>query len=100
MAHIFGGLRGPQCLSCFRRFTGVVRGEPWLALAGPANQHVRGKKKIAKQTTIKVRLLADIPRYGRKGRKVKSISLAILMRFDDRLDYTNCTWTNAKFLAS
>lgn len=67
MAHLFGGLRGPQCLSCFRRFTGVVRGESWFVPVGPTHQQVRGKKKVAKQTTIKVRLLADIPRYGRKG---------------------------------
>jgi hypothetical protein len=30
-------------------------------------QQVRGKKKLAKISTIKVRLLEDVPRYGRQG---------------------------------
>jgi hypothetical protein len=38
--------------------------DAWVSSTRP---QIRGKKKLAKSTTIKVRLLADIPRYGRKG---------------------------------
>lgn len=53
----------PQCLSCMRRALNGFN-DAWVASTRPL---IRGKKKLAKSTTIKVRLLADIPRYGRKG---------------------------------
>ncbi|KAI9738909.1 MAG: hypothetical protein M1818_005222 [Claussenomyces sp. TS43310] len=63
MASLVGSSRTPQCMSCMRRVTAGF-GDAWLA---PARQQVRGKKKLAKVTTIKVRLLEDLPRYGRQG---------------------------------
>jgi hypothetical protein len=53
----------PQCLSCMRRTLNGFN-DAWVSSTRP---QIRGKKKLAKSTTIKVRLLADIPRYGRKG---------------------------------
>jgi hypothetical protein len=38
--------------------------DSWLA---SAQQQVRGKKKLVKQSTIKVRLLRDVTRYGKQG---------------------------------
>jgi hypothetical protein len=48
--------------------------DTWLSSTRP---QARGKKKLAKSTTIKVRLLADIPQYGRKGNENVTIYLFI-----------------------
>jgi len=63
MASLLRSSQAPQCLSCIRRATAGI-GDAWIATS---QQHVRGKKKLAKQTTIKVRLLTDVRRYGRQG---------------------------------
>jgi len=54
--------RPPQCLSCICRAT-----EGFRSVVSQARQQVRGKKKAAKVTTVKVRLLQNVPRYGREG---------------------------------
>jgi hypothetical protein len=36
-------------------------------LRAPASQQIRGKKKVAKATTINVKLRANIAGFGRKG---------------------------------
>jgi hypothetical protein len=63
MASLMGSLRAPQCLPCMRRVNASFN-DAWLA---SAQQQVRGKKKLVKQTTIKVRLLRDVTRYGKQG---------------------------------
>ena len=53
----------PHCSSCTRRLTSSVFSE-WR----PSQQQVRGKKKLANTpSTITVRLLKDVPTFGRKG---------------------------------
>jgi hypothetical protein len=47
---------------CIRRIAGF--GD---ALQFPVAQQIRGKKKLARATTIKVKLLRDIAGFGRKG---------------------------------
>jgi hypothetical protein len=57
--------RAPQCSSCIRRFAAGF-GE---SFAAPTRQQAtRGKKKLAKVSTVNVRLLEDIKRYGRQGK--------------------------------
>jgi hypothetical protein len=63
MSLVSFSLGRPQCLSCIRRALNGFN-HAWVSSTRP---QIRGKKKLAKSTTIKVRLLADIPRYGRKG---------------------------------
>lgn len=63
MSSLVGSLRAPQCMSCMRRVTTSV-GDAWLA---STKQQVRGKKKLAKVTTVNVRLLKDVTRYGKQG---------------------------------
>lgn len=63
MASLMGSLRAPQCMSCMRRVNASFN-DSWLA---SAQQQVRGKKKLVKQSTIKVRLLRDVTRYGKQG---------------------------------
>ncbi|KAI9815259.1 MAG: hypothetical protein M1827_002739 [Pycnora praestabilis] len=54
----------PQCSNCFRRFFALAF-DNWV---GSSRQQVRGKKKLARPTSsIKVRLLQDVPRFGRQG---------------------------------
>jgi hypothetical protein len=56
----------PQCISCIRRALNPFRPSP----ASPSlfQQQLRGKKKLVKPaSTIKVKLLKDIKRYGPKG---------------------------------
>jgi hypothetical protein len=36
--------------------------------AAPGRQQVRGKKRLAKVTTVKVQLLQNVPGYGRRGK--------------------------------
>ncbi|RFU33080.1 hypothetical protein B7463_g3240, partial [Scytalidium lignicola] len=56
--------RAPQCITCVRRIAGTFAD----TVSVPARQQVRGKKKLARASNnIKVRLLRDIPHYGRKG---------------------------------
>ncbi|KAH8808189.1 hypothetical protein F5884DRAFT_359311 [Xylogone sp. PMI_703] len=56
--------RAPQCINCVRRIVGSFPDR----VSTPIRQQVRGKKKLAKASNnIKVRLLQDIPHYGRKG---------------------------------
>lgn len=45
----------PKCPSCIR------------PLAGGAFQQIRGKKKVAKVTTVTVRLLKDVAKFGKAG---------------------------------
>lgn len=45
----------PKCPSCIR------------PLVGGAFQQIRGKKKVAKITTVTVRLLKDVPKFGQAG---------------------------------
>lgn len=46
-----------------RRVTTSV-GDAWLA---STKQQVRGKKRLAKVSTVNVRLLKDVTRYGKEG---------------------------------
>ncbi|CZR62002.1 uncharacterized protein PAC_11899 [Phialocephala subalpina] len=55
--------RAPQCISCIRRLSGSVGG----SFNVHAGQQVRGKKKLAKVSTIRVQLLQNVPGYGRRG---------------------------------
>ncbi|KAJ5047287.1 uncharacterized protein L3040_003120 [Drepanopeziza brunnea f. sp. 'multigermtubi'] len=55
--------KAPQCLSCIRRVTSSL-GEAFHFSAG---QHIRGKKNLAKVSTVKVHLLQNIPGYGKRG---------------------------------
>lgn len=50
-------------MSCMRRVTTSV-GDAWLA---STKQQVRGKKQLAKTSTVNVRLLRDVTRYGKEG---------------------------------
>ncbi|KAI9717322.1 MAG: hypothetical protein M1812_004849 [Candelaria pacifica] len=57
-------MRTPQCTTCLRRIfaLGLENGH------APSRQQIRGKKKTARSTSdIKVRLLEDVPAYGRQG---------------------------------
>jgi hypothetical protein len=54
--------RAPQCVSCIRRVARL--GD---AIAMPAGQQVRGKKRLVKIPTVDVQLLRNVPGYGRKG---------------------------------
>ncbi|KAG0649726.1 hypothetical protein D0Z07_3901 [Hyphodiscus hymeniophilus] len=54
--------RAPQCLSCIRRVSGLED-----SLRSLSGQQIRGKKKLAKATTINVKLRANIAGFGRKG---------------------------------
>ncbi|KFY34906.1 hypothetical protein V494_06379 [Pseudogymnoascus sp. VKM F-4513 (FW-928)] len=63
MSSLVGSLRAPQCMSCMRRVTTTV-GDAYLA---STKQQVRGKKHVAKATTVNVRLLKDVTRYGKQG---------------------------------
>lgn len=53
----------PKCPSCIR------------PLAGGAFQQIRGKKKLAKVTTVTVRLLKDVAKFGQAGMLAGGISL-------------------------
>jgi Ribosomal protein L9, N-terminal domain len=53
----------PQCLSCIRRITGSLRD----VFQVPGHQQIRGKKRLAKVSTVKVHLLQNVPGYGRRG---------------------------------
>ena len=64
MSSLVGSLRAPQCMSCVRRATASFN-DAWLA---STKQQVRGKKKLAKVTTVNVRLLKDVTRYGKEGK--------------------------------
>lgn len=56
--------RTPLCLNCLRRTIGDDISQSFF----PFHRQLRGKKKTAKRpTTINVKLLQDIPGYGRKG---------------------------------
>ncbi|KAE8452338.1 hypothetical protein EG329_001038 [Mollisiaceae sp. DMI_Dod_QoI] len=55
--------REPRCLSCIRRLSSSFEN----VINAPAGQQVRGKKKLAKVSTVKVHLLQNIPGYGRRG---------------------------------
>lgn len=69
--------RSPTCLSCLRRLASPIASSSsssgrWgpLTAATHAQVQVRGKKKSARrqdQVGIVVRLLEDIPKFGRKG---------------------------------
>ena len=63
MASFTAASKYQLCSSCMRRaFLGDV------SLPRPLAQYqVRGKKKLAKRTTINVKLLADVRGYGPKG---------------------------------
>lgn len=64
--------KSPQCISCVRRITGVFSDAVFV----PPRAQVRGKKKLAKASNnIKVKLLRDIPHYGRQGTAIKSAEL-------------------------
>ncbi|ELR02631.1 hypothetical protein VC83_01032 [Pseudogymnoascus destructans] len=63
MSSLVGSLRAPQCMSCMRRVTMSV-GDAWLA---STKQQVRGKKRLAKVSTVNVRLLKNVARYGKEG---------------------------------
>ncbi|KAH0541412.1 hypothetical protein FGG08_004102 [Glutinoglossum americanum] len=64
MAYPLRAFRAPECSSCMRL---LLVGESWSTR--PLQQRVRGKKKLAKDVDmrLKVRLLIDVPKYGRKG---------------------------------
>ena len=54
----------PRCTSCLRR----ALHEPRTAANPLAQQPVRGKKNQARPSSaLRVRLLQDVPRYGRQG---------------------------------
>ena len=55
----------PLCAACLRN---LANAEP-QAFASPFWIQARGKKKLPKEQNILVKLLADIPGYGRKGQK-------------------------------
>ncbi|CAL3964157.1 unnamed protein product [Diplocarpon coronariae] len=55
--------KAPKCMSCVRRVARSL-GD---ALNLSTSQQVRGKKKLAKVSTVKVHLLQNIPGYGRRG---------------------------------
>ncbi|KAI9835986.1 MAG: hypothetical protein M1837_003553 [Sclerophora amabilis] len=55
---------GPRCTSCsYRLISSAFNARPNIV----SQQQFRGKNKAAKIETIKVRLLQDVDRYGRKG---------------------------------
>lgn len=68
MAHLVSSFKNPLCFSCIRRIIGDDIAQSWF----PFHRQVRGKKKIAQPTTIKVKLLQDIKGYGKKGRALKA----------------------------
>ncbi|KUJ07979.1 uncharacterized protein LY89DRAFT_691294 [Mollisia scopiformis] len=55
--------RAPQCMSCVRRISGSLAD----SFSIHAGQQVRGKKKLAKVSTIRVQLKQNVPGYGRRG---------------------------------
>ncbi|KAI9832935.1 MAG: hypothetical protein M1819_003965 [Sarea resinae] len=64
MASHLGALRIPQCLSCVRQLSGTAG----AGFSSALRQQIRGKKKLARPTSsIRVRLLQDVTRYGRQG---------------------------------
>ncbi|EMC92927.1 hypothetical protein BAUCODRAFT_77191 [Baudoinia panamericana UAMH 10762] len=57
----------PQCSACLRSYVWSVFGEPAVPPTA-LRQQVRGKKKMANlSSTVPVRLLRDVKRFGRKG---------------------------------
>ena len=54
--------KAPQCLLCIRRVTRL--GDSVSLSAG---QQIRGKKKLAKISSVDVQLLQNVPGYGRRG---------------------------------
>ncbi|KAI9759805.1 MAG: hypothetical protein M4579_002104 [Chaenotheca gracillima] len=57
----------PRCASCVRQLTRSATNGSRLGQNVLNQQPLRGKKKMAKIQTIKVRLLEDVDAYGRKG---------------------------------
>lgn len=58
----------PQCVSCIRRALTPFRTSSF-------QQQTRSKKKLAKpSTTIKVKLVRDVPRFGRSGETLIQLS--------------------------
>ena len=55
--------RNLQCLSYIRRMTGSLR----EIFQAPRHPQIRGKKRLAKISTVKVHLLQNVPGYGRRG---------------------------------
>ncbi|KZF21143.1 hypothetical protein L228DRAFT_248915 [Xylona heveae TC161] len=63
MASFLGSLRSTTCASCMKRISRGIESSP-----NPFVQQIRGKKKLAQQSSsLKVRLLQDVPKYGRRG---------------------------------
>lgn len=56
---------GSVCFRCCLRTATIGQSSGWVS---PSLTQVRGKKKLAKATSIAVRLREDIPGFGRKGR--------------------------------
>lgn len=58
----------PQCSACVRSYAFGGLREAGIGAAG-LSQQVRGKKKLAKNTSsaVPVRLLKDVPTFGKKG---------------------------------
>lgn len=69
----------PQCTSCLRRISNLGLQE-WRS-----GQQIRGKKKLANTPkTVTVRLMKDVPTFGRKG-TTRFHYLAAMPRSFDRL---------------
>lgn len=58
----------PQCSACVRSYAFGGASEAGIGAAG-LGQQVRGKKKLAKNTSsaVPVRLLKDVKTFGKKG---------------------------------
>lgn len=53
-------------MSCIHRMTGSLRD----VFQVPSHRQVRGKKRLAKVSTVKVHLLQNVPGYGRRGKQI------------------------------
>ena len=82
------------CLNRLRRTIGDDLSRSLFSFRG----QLRGKKKLAKKTTtIKVRLLKDVPGFGRKG-AFSGLVMRQFLTFADRHDYSYRTRSNEKLV--
>lgn len=63
-------------MSCVRRINSSFN-DAWLA---STKQQIRGKKKLAKLSTINVRLLRDVTRYGKQGELCSGTAVVAVMK--------------------
>jgi ribosomal protein S14 len=71
--------KAPQCLSCIRQRA------TFSSAFALSRQQVRGKKKVAKVTTIPVQLRVNVAGYGKKGISSVLISIDVLTNFKVQL---------------